>query len=51
MLSRLLKSFGMKDVKTVANAYPHDGDMAKKQTLFSFNWKERQQLMKEVKHS
>ena len=30
MLSRLLKSFGMKEVKTVVDAYPHDGGMAKK---------------------
>ena len=41
MLSSLLKSFGMKDVKAVVDAYPHNGDMAKKQTLFSFNLAER----------
>ena len=30
MLLRLLKSFGMKNVKAVVDAYPNDGDMAKK---------------------
>ena len=29
MLSRLLKCFGMKDIKTVVDVYPLDGDMAK----------------------
>ena len=33
MLSRLLKSFGMKDVKAVVDAYPCDGYMAKKRTI------------------
>ena len=33
----LLKSFGMKDSEVIVNAYPHDVDMAKKQTSFSFN--------------
>ena len=41
MLSRLLKTFGMKKVKAVADVYPCDGNMAKNLTSSSFNWTER----------
>ena len=41
MLSRLSKHFGIKEVKALVNDHPHDGDMAKKQTLFHFNLAER----------
>ena len=44
MLSRLLKSFGMRNVKAVVDAYPYDGDIAKNQTIFSFDLAEKQQL-------
>ena len=33
MLSRLLKTFGMKEVKEVVDAYPCDGDMAKNNSI------------------
>ena len=36
MLLRLLKTYGMKEVKAVANAYPCDGDMAKKPNSILF---------------
>ena len=36
MLSRLLKTFGMKEVKAVVDAYPCDGDMAKKPNSILF---------------
>ena len=41
MLSRLLKTFGMKHVKAVVDAFPHDGKMTKNQTLFGVNLAER----------
>ena len=36
LLSRLLKTFGMKDVKEVVNAHSCDGDMAKKTSIVLF---------------
>ena len=36
MLSSQLQDYGMKEVNAA-----HDGDMAKNQTCFSFNWAER----------
>ena len=41
MLSRLLKTFGLKEVKAVVDIYPVDGDMTKNLTASSFNWAER----------
>ena len=41
MLSRLLKTFGMKEVKEVVDAYQCNGDMAKNQKASSFNEAER----------
>ena len=41
MLLRLLTRFGMKKVKAVVDAYSCDGDMAKSQTISSFNMAER----------
>ena len=36
MLSRLMKSFGMKGVKAVVDAYPHEDDMVKKPNIILF---------------
>ena len=36
MLSRLLKNFGMKEVEAVVDAYPCDGDAAKKSNSILF---------------
>ena len=36
MLLRILKSFGMKDVEAVVDAYVCDGDFKKNNILFSF---------------
>ena len=41
ILLRLLKKLGKKYVKAVVDVYPCDGDIAKNQTLFSFNWAEQ----------
>ena len=40
VLSRLLKTFGMKEVKAMVDVYPCDGDMAKNLTAISFHWAE-----------
>ena len=36
MLSRLLRSFRIKDIKAVADAYPNNGGMAKKPNSILF---------------
>ena len=50
-LSRLLKTFGIKEVKAVVDVYPCECDMAKKQTVSSFNWAERLQSAKQNEQS
>ena len=35
------EKFGMKDVTAVFDAYPNDGDMAKKPNNILFDWAER----------
>ena len=41
MVSRLLKGHSLKEIKSVVDAYPCNGDMAKNQTVSSFSCAKR----------